>query len=123
MIRNLIGTVTDAVAPWLKPALAIGGVLLIAACVALYYRAEAATAREEAAAKALKDSEAALTIMRAQHAAAAAVAETLLSEREKDRAIARQNVGKTLNAPIDQNNVVPGALLGAIGGLRDSDRR
>lgn len=119
MISKLIGVA----APWLKPALAIAGVALIGAVIALWYRAEAATTRAEVATQALKDSEQAMTILRAQHIAAAAVAETLLNEREKDRAAARQNVTRTLNAPIAENTVVPGALPAAIGGLRDSARR
>lgn len=123
MIGRLLGKAASFAAPWLKPALAIVGVALIGAVVALWYRAEAATTRAEVAAQALKDSEQAMTILRAQHIAAAAVAETLLNEREKDRAIARQAGQRTLNAPIAENTVVPGALPVAIGGLRDSARR
>lgn len=84
-----MGRLLGLAAPWLKPALAIVGVALVGAVIALWYRAEAATATAEAATKALKDSEQAMTILRAQHIAASALAEALLDEREKDRAIAR----------------------------------
>lgn len=119
----MISKLVTVAAPWLKPALIIVGVALVGAVVALWYRAEAATTRAEVATQALKESERALTTMRAQHIAASAVVEALIEEREKDRAAGRQNVGKTLNAPITENAVVPGALPAAIGGLRNSARR
>ena len=105
-------------APWAFGALAIAGVVIWG----LWGRLEAAETRAEAAANALKESEKSLSIMRAQHIAASAVAEALRDEREKDRAAGRLNVGKTLNAPITENAVVPGALPAAIGGLRNSAR-
>lgn len=113
-MRALLGGVT----PYLLGALAIAGVVIWG----LWGRLDAAETRAEAAANAVKESEKSLSIMRAQHAAASAVAEALRDEREKDRALARQNVGKTLNAPITENTVVPGALPAAIGGLRNSAR-
>lgn len=113
-MRALLGGVT----PYLLGALAIAGVVIWG----LWGRLEAAKTRAEVATNALKESEKALGIMRAQHIAASAVAEALLNEREKDRAVARQNMGRTLNAPIAENAVVPGALPAAIGGLRRSAR-
>jgi hypothetical protein len=112
LIDKLLGGVT----PYLLGALAIAGVVIWG----LWGRLDAAEVRAEAAANALKESEKSLSIMRAQHIAASAVAEALRDEREKDRAAARLNVGKTLNAPITENAVVPGALPAAIGGLRNS---
>ena len=116
MIRTALGFV----APWIKPALAIGAVALIGACIALWFKAEAASERAKSATAKLADSERAMAVLRAQTTAATAVADALREERDKDRAAARQTVQGINNAPIDQNRVVPGALPLAIGELRKS---
>lgn len=118
MIAKLAGAAVDVVAPYIKPALVVGGILLIAACVTLYYRADAASTRAEAAGKALEESERTLSTVRAQHAAAAAVVTVLQDEREKDRQAGRQTIQVINNAPISENRVVPSALPLAIGELQ-----
>jgi hypothetical protein len=102
------------------PERAIGAVALIGACVALWFKAEAADERAKDDRGKLLESERAMAVLRAQTTAATAVADALREERDKDRAAARQTVQGINNAPIDQNRVVPGALPLAIGELRKS---
>jgi hypothetical protein len=59
------------------------GVVLAAACVALWFRADAATERAKSTTEKMVESEKAMSVLRVQVTAATAVANTLLDEREK----------------------------------------